>query len=469
MDDLLNMAATQQVALIASGRLSAGDLMQATLARIEAVNGSVNALVALRDADTVLAEARALDRGPVRGLLHGLPIAVKELSDVAGMPTTQGSPAMADNMASADAVHVARMRAAGAIFIGKTNAPEFGIGSHTFNPVYGTTRNPYDTGVSCGGSSGGAAVALATRMIGLADGSDMMGSLRNPAGWNNIYGFRPSLGRVPSDPVGDMYLHQLTTHGPMARSPEDLALLLNVLSGPDPRHPHGLAAAAFNAEDSDISGKRLAWLGDWGGAMAMEDGILPLCREALKVFEDAGCEVEDIAPPFSRDALWQSWTTLRSWAIATGLKPLMAAPDTRGQLKDTALWEAERGLALSAQEIQTASEIRSDWFRTAAVLFDRYDALVAPTAQVWPFALDQAWPAQIAGQGMDTYHRWMEVVIPASLIGLPALAMPAGFGAGGLPMGIQMIGRHGDDQGMLSLAQVYHGATRWPQKHPPQR
>ena len=197
-----------------------------------------------------------------------------------GIVTSEGSPAFADRVAVADDLHVARMRAAGAIFIGKTNAPEFGLGSHTFNPVFGATRNPYDRAVTCGGSSGGAAVALATRMTAIADGSDMMGSLRNPAGWNNVYGFRPTWGRVPSEPAGDGYLHQISTNGPMARSPADIALLLNVMAGPDGRQPLGLKADQFSAEDVDIRGKRIGWLGDWGGAWAMEAGILDLCETA---------------------------------------------------------------------------------------------------------------------------------------------------------------------------------------------
>ncbi|MEO3414030.1 amidase [Roseovarius sp. CAU 1744] len=468
MDDVLELEAGAQVALIAQGRLSAEELMRATLARIEAVNGTVNAIVALRDADTLLSEARAADKGPGRGALHGLPVAIKDLANVAGIVTSEGSPAYVDRVAQTDDLHVARIRAAGAIILGKTNTPEFGLGSHTFNPVHGVTHNPYDPTVSCGGSSGGAAVALATRMLSIADGSDMMGSLRNPAGWNNVYGFRPSWGRVPAEPEGDTYLHQLSTNGPMARCPADLALLLKVMSGPDPRRPHDLPAMRFDAEGAGISGKRIGWLGDWGRAWAMEDGILDLCQGAMEVFAEAGCVIEPVTAPFSLDALWDSWTMLRSWSVSVGLAPLMADQAARKKLKDTAIWEAERGMAMSAAEVQAASEIRSDWFRTAAALFERFDALAAPTAQVWPFAIDRAYPEAIAGQGMDTYHRWMEVAVPASLIGLPALALPAGFGPRGLPMGVQLIGRYGNDQGLLALAEAYHRRTLWPQKRPPE-
>ncbi|MGD9865397.1 MAG: amidase [Pseudodonghicola sp.] len=464
---LTRQSATQILADLSAGRLSAAELMQATLARIEAVNPQVNAIVALRDPDDLMAEAQAADSGPRRGPLHGLPIAVKDLVDVAGIVSSHGSPVLAGNLPKVDDLIAARMRAAGAILIGKTNVPEFGLGSHTFNPVYGATANPYDPALSCGGSSGGAAVALATGMTALADGSDMMGSLRNPAAWNNVYGFRPGWGLVPSEPRGDTFLHQLATLGPMARSPEDIALLLDVIAGPDPRQPHGTPhVPVAPLAPCNPKGMRIGWLGDWGGAFAMEAGVLELCESALKVFGDLGAHVETVAPPFSATAIWDSWITLRSWQVGAGLAPMMAQPAQRAKLKDSALWEAERGLAMGAMEVHRASVIRSDWFRRAAQLFEDYDALVLPTAQVWPFDVNQPWPTAIAGRAMDTYHRWMEVVVPISLLGLPALAAPAGFGAKGLPMGIQIFGRRGSDAQMLALGAAYHAATGWPQKRP---
>jgi len=469
MSDILALEASEQAARIAAGELSAEGLMRATLERIAQVNGALNAVVSLRDAEEVLAEARAADEGPARGVLHGLPLAIKDLADARGLPTSKGSPAFAGRIAQSDAPHVARLRAAGAIVIGKTNTPEFGLGSHTFNPVHGATCNPYDHGMSCGGSSGGAAVALAAGMLSIADGSDMMGSLRNPAGWCNVYGMRPSWGLVPGAGAveGDAFLHQISTEGPMARSPADLALLLGVMAGPDPRQPHGVVAPDLSLA-GDLSGRRIGWLGDWGGAWPMEAGILERGAEACAVFEELGCSVEPVAPPFAREALWESWTTLRSWTMACKLSALLEAPETRDLLKPDAVWEIERGRALSGLDVHAASVIRSDWFRRAADLFEIYDALVLPTAQVWPFPMGWDWPKDIAGVAMDTYHRWMEVVIPASLAGLPAVAVPAGFGANGLPMGVQLIGRRGGDGGLLRLAQAYHEATRWPQRHPPQ-
>ncbi|MFT5342542.1 MAG: amidase [Paracoccaceae bacterium] len=465
---LTRRSATELLFDLTTGELSAAALMQATLSQIERVNPKVNAIVALRDADALMAEATAADqsrsRGLVHGPLHGLPIAVKDLADVAGIVSSHGSPIFAGHVPDKDALIAQRMRDAGAILIGKSNVPEFGLGSHSFNPVYGVTRNPYDLSVSAGGSSGGAATALATGMTALADGSDMMGSLRNPAAWNNVYGFRPSFGRVPAEPEGDTFLHQLATHGPMARSPEDIALLLDVISGADPQQMHGYPVADIAPLGAvDPKGLRIGWLGDWGGAFAMELGILELSRDSLRVFEDLGCHVEPVAPPFSADAMWDSWITLRSWSVAMGLAPLM---NRKADLKDTALWEIERGLAYSAVEVHQASVVRSQWFRAAATLFDRYDALVLPSAQVWPFATELPYPTEIAGQAMDTYHRWMQVVVPVSLIGLPSLAMPCGFGAAGLPGGVQIFGPRGGDAPLLALGAAYHAATQWPQKRP---
>ena len=462
--DLTRISAEALLADLSSGHVSSAEVMSATLQRIEAVNGQVNAIVALRDADDLMAEARRVDAGPARGPLHGLPIAVKDLVNVAGIASTQGSPLFRDHVPEGDDLLAARLRAAGAILIGKTNTPEFGLGSHTFNPVYGATRNPYDPGRTCGGSSGGAAVALATGMLALADGSDMMGSLRNPAAWNNVYGFRPSWGWVPSEPVGDGYLHQLSTLGPMARSPEDIGLLLDVMAGPDPRQP--LAAPhqpVSPVQAVDLKGVRIGWLADWGGAFPMEAGILDQCQQAMAVFADLGAEVEDVPPPFDAERVWDSWITLRSWSVAAGLQPLA---ENKAALKDSAQWELARGLTLSAMDVHHASVARTEWFRRAAVLFQDYDALILPAAQVWPLEVELPYPTEIAGIAMDTYHRWMQVVTPVSLLGLPCLSLPAGFGAAGLPMGVQLFGPKNTDARLLSIGAAYHAATGWPQKRP---
>ncbi|MGQ3488490.1 amidase [Roseovarius pacificus] len=468
MSDILELGAVELRARLGAGQVSAEELMRATLERIEKTNGVLNAVVSMKDGDALMAEARAADAGPGSGALAGLPVCVKDMANAKGFPTSMGSPAFADKIAEKDDLFVSRMRDAGAIVIGKSNTPEFALGSHTFNTVHGATCNPYNSGVSCGGSSGGAAVALAARMVSIADGSDMMGSLRNPAGWNNVYGMRPSWGLVPAEPVADTFLHQISTEGPMARSPQDLALLLKVMAGPDPRQPHGMPVPELDLAGIDPAGVRIGWLGDWGGAYPMDDGILDLCQAACQSLADLGCRVEPVAAPYSREALWDSWTTLRSWTMASKLSALLENPKTRDQIKADAVWEIERGLAMKAVDVHKASVARSGWFRAAAALFDSYDALVLPTAQVWPFPMDWNWPAEVAGVGMDTYHRWMEAMVPASLAGLPALAMPAGFGENGLPMGIQLIGRKGSDRRLLEIAALYHEATFWPQKNPPE-
>lgn len=462
--DLCNLNATDLQTMLARRDVSPTELMAATYDRIEAVNPAVNAIVNLLPRDQAMDLAQAAEHTGPAGALYGMPIAIKDLANAKGFPTSMGSPLFSatDPMAKDD-IMVARMRAAGSIIIGKTNTPEFGLGSHTTNPVFGPCRNPWDTSKSAGGSSGGAAVALATRMVALADGSDMMGSLRNPAGWTGTYGLRPSFGAVPSEPMGDSFLHQLATNGPMARAPEDLALLLSVQAGPDPRQPHGIVLPPAQAARK----LRIGWLGDWNGAFPMEPGVIDCCLNAVNLLADMGHEIVDLDAGFDAEAMWDSWITLRSWQVATGLAPLEAKPNARDLLKPAALWELDRGKAMSAMDVHRASVTRSQWFARAAELFAQVDVLALPTAQCWPFDVDWDWPREIAGNSMDTYHRWMQVVVPASLIGLPALAVPAGFGAQGLPMGIQLIGPRASDFDLLELGKTYHKAADFAHKAPP--
>jgi amidase len=454
---LTDLSARDQLAGLTRGDFGAVDLMQATLKRIDAVNPKVNAIVSLRDPDVLLAEARALKPGP----LSGLPMAIKDLAETKGLRTTHGSPIYADHVPDADDLMVARLRAAGAIIIGKTNTPEMGLGSHTYNPVFGATRNPYALDRSAGGSSGGAAVALACQMVALADGSDMMGSLRNPAAWNNVYGMRPTAGLVPKAAERDTFSVPLSTSGPMARNPRDLGLLLSVMAEPNPDVPIRVSGDDFINLEPDLADRRIGWLGDWSGAYPMEDGVLALCRSALSRMEQLGAKVEVLAAPFPAEQLWDSWTTLRSFSIAMGERALWDDATKRALLKPELQWEIERGLRFTAEDIHKASVIRSQWFATAARLFQRFDALALPSAQCFPFPVDWTWPREIAGQSMDTYHRWMEVVVPVSLAGLPAVAIPTGF-ANGLPMGLQLFGRRGADRALLSLAEAWHQATDWP-------
>ena len=462
------MDARAQSAALERGEISSLELMDATLARIEAVNPTVNAVVSLRDGDRLRDEARAADNAPRAGWLHGMPIAIKDLANAAGLPTSMGSPLFAGQVAETDDLMVARLKAAGAIVIGKTNTPEFGLGSHTFNPVHGATRNPYDLTRSSGGSSGGAAAALATGILSMADGSDMMGSLRNPAGWNNVYGMRPTWGTVPNEPVGDMFLHQLATSGPMARSPADMAALLDVMTGRDPREPLSRDAPDTLAGIDDApSGLKIGWLGDWDGAFPYEDGIADISQDALRQMEGMGHKVESLAAPFDAEEMWRSWTDLRSFAVAGGLGVIHADAAKRAYLKPAAVWEIERGLAMTAMDVHRASVTRSDWFRKVTRMFESTDVLVLPSAQLWPFDVEWAYPETIAGRAMDTYHRWMQVVIPAGLIGLPVANVPVGFGENGLPAGIQLIGPRGSDGLLLRLAQQWHRATDWPRAQPP--
>ncbi len=466
MDDLMRLSALELSATLAKGSVGAVEVMRATLERIAAVNPALNAVVSLRDEDTLLAAAAAADAAPREGWLHGIPMAVKDLVATRGIRTTWGSPLYSDHVPASDELLARRLRDAGAILIGKTNTPEFGLGSHSYNPVHGVTCNPYDPVRAAGGSSGGAGAALAARMVCVADGSDMMGSLRNPAAWNNVYGMRPTFGLVPSDGVGEMFLHPLSTQGPMARCPRDLAALLSVMAGPDPAQPVG---AAFKADDlsGGVAGRRIGWLGDWGGAYAMEPGLLDRAVVALNKLEELGAVVSPVAPPMAACRIWDSWVALRAWAMAGAHGTLLDDPSRRDRLKPELVWEIETGRALSNTAILQASAARSDWFRAAARLFRDFDALVLPSAQVWPFPAEWHWPQDIAGRSMETYHRWMEVVVPVSLIGLPAVNLPAGFGENGLPAGIQLFGPRGADLALLKMAHAYHEATDWPGARPP--
>ena len=474
---LVDLAAHELAALIAEGDASCREVMEAFLERIEAVNPRHNAIVSLRDGDALLKEAERCDLELVRdsvddqprSFLFGLPQAIKDILPTAGIRSTMGSPILKDFVPAADALMVQRMKAAGCIVIGKTNTPEFGLGSHTFNEVFGATRNAFDATKSAGGSSGGAAVALAMRMLPVADGSDSMGSLRNPAGWNNVYGFRPSQGRVPAWPVQDAWVTHFGTEGPMARNVRDLALLLDVQAGYDARAPLSLAtepsfARRLDDADSDADSKsaaptRIGWLGDLGGHLAMDADVLEVCAQALSRLVDVGCEVEPMALGFAPDRLWDAWLVWRWWILNGRLSPFLKTPENRALIKPEALWEHDQGARLSASQVMAASVERTAFYQHVLTLFEHADVLALPSAQVWPFDVDARWPKVIAGRAMDTYHRWMEVVIIATFAGLPCISVPAGFNAAGLPMGLQLIGRPRGDMELLRLARRYEEAA----------
>ena len=462
---LTDLSASALSTAIASHAISCRELMQATLARIHALNPTHNAIVNLAPGDVLLTHADACDaelaQGHSRGWLHGVPVAIKDLSDAAGFPTTRGSPLLLDNWPARDGLMVSRMRAAGAIVIGKTNTPELGLGSHTFNVPFGATRNAWDASRSAGGSSGGAAVALSLRMLPVADGSDFMGSLRNPAGWNHVFGMRPSQGRVPANNVPEAWVSQLGTEGPMARSMEDLGRLLATQSGHDAGAPLSmqstLGVPAFANDAGAMRGLRIGWLGDLAGYLPMEPGVLDACRDALRHCEAAGAVVEEIPLGMDPAQLWECWLVWRRALTGPRVDALLKlVPDARDHIKPEALWEYDQSRQLPFSDFMQASQVRTAFYHHLRTLFAQWDVLALPSAQCWPFPVEQRWPQQVAGRTMDTYHRWMEVTIYATLAGVPALCVPAGFHENGRwPMGLQLLAPMGADAKLLQVGAAY--------------
>ena len=460
-DSITSLDAEALSRAIHARTLGCREVMAAYLERIHALNPRFNAIVNLGSDDALLRQADARDaelaRGESRGWMHGFPQAIKDTAHAAGFPSTLGSVLLKDAVAVQDSVMTARMKAAGCIVVGKTNMPEFGLGSHTFNELFGATPNPWDPTRSAGGSSGGAAVALTLRLLPVADGSDFMGSLRNPAGWNHVFGMRPSQGRVPAWPVQDVWVAQLGSDGPMGRTVCDLAQLLQVQAGHDARVPLSIRAplAPFRG-DTSLRGVRVGWLGDIGGHLAIEDGILEVCEEALAKFDAEGAIVEPLPLGFSPDALWQAWLVWRRALVASRLAPFLAKEGARARIKPEALWEYDQAQSLGFAEFMQASVVRSAFHTHVIGLFERFDVLALPCAQVWPFPLEQRWPKHIAEREMDTYHRWMETTLYATFAGLPAISVPAGFDpTGRWPMGLQLIGGPQGDAKLLEVAAAY--------------
>ncbi len=453
--------------LFTAGEASSVEIVTAHLGQIDALNPAHNAIVTLRDRKDILADAVAADearmRGAAQGPLAGLPVAFKDLQPTKGLRTTFGSPLFADFIPEEDSLTIARVKAAGAIVIGKTNTPEFGLGSHTYNTVFGATRNAFDTALSAGGSSGGAGVAVALRMLPVADGSDFGGSLRNPGAFNNVFGFRPSLGRVPNVPAKDAFFGQFSTDGPIARTVEDLAMLLSVMAGYDPRSPIASADEGFRYEDrldgAEALTPKVAWLGDLGGRLPTEPGILDICEAALRAMEPAGWRIEPLTPAFDFAALWRAFVTLRGLAALGSHGRYRADAGSYAKLKPEMRWEIEQAEKLSADDIAAAALVRSAWRETALALLERFDALALPTAQVFPFPVEWDWPKAIAGQAMDSYHRWFEVAAPGSMSGFPVVNLPTGFASDGRPMGVQLIGRPRADLELLRIAAAYEAAA----------
>ncbi|AET94310.1 amidase (plasmid) [Burkholderia sp. YI23] len=469
-NDIVSLDAVALSQRIHAREISCVEVMNAYLAQIDRLNPTVNAIVAMQNRDAVLALANERDaqlsRGESLGPLHGFPQAPKDILPVAGMVTTKGSPIYAGETSQVDAVVFERARKAGAIFIGRTNSPEFGLGGHTYNPVYGTTRNAFDPSRSAGGSSGGAAVSVALRMLPCADGSDMMGSLRTPAAFNNVFGFRTTPGCVPYAPSDDVFFQQFSVAGPIARTIPDLGLLLSVQAGFDTRAPLSRRSdnpAAFvdslERATLDTRDTRIGWLGDLNGHLPTEAGLMDTYASALRHFESAGCIVEPASIAFDFDVLWDAWMVLRSLTFSGTNAPLYRDAAKRKLLKPEAIWEIERGLKLSGEDVSRAVRARAAWYQAINALFDRFDYLVMPSAQVFPFDAALDWPHVVADREMDTYHRWMETVVPATMASLPALSAPAGFGPNGLPAGLQIIGPTQDDLGVLQIGLAYDRAS----------
>jgi amidase len=473
--DIVSLDAVALSRAIHARDVSCVEVMNASLAQIDRLNPTVNAIVAMQNRDTLIALANERDtqlsRGESLGPLHGFPQAPKDILPVAGMVTTKGSPIYAGEISQIDAVVFERARKAGAIFIGRTNSPEFGLGGHTYNPVYGTTRNAFDPSRSAGGSSGGAAVSVALRMLPCADGTDMMGSLRTPAAFNNVFGFRTTPGCVPYAPSDDVFFQQFSVAGPIARTIHDLGLLLSVQAGFDARAPLSRRsddpAAFVDALERDMRGTRIGWLGDLNGHLPTEIGLMDTFASALRHFETAGCTVEPASIDFDLDRLWNAWIDLRCLTISGTNAALYRDAAKRKLLKPEAVWEIERGLKLSGEQVSRAIRDRSAWYQAIHALFDRFDYLVMPSAQVFPFDAGLDWPHVIAGREMDTYHRWMETVVPATMASLPALSTPAGFSPDGLPAGLQIIGPTQADLGVLQLGLAYDRASGFSSRRSP--
>jgi amidase len=466
-NDLCFQTATELARRIRAREISVTEVVQAHLARIERVNPKVNAIVTLT-AERALAEARskdaALARGEAAGPLFGLPVAHKDLVPTKGIRTTFGSLIYHDHVPEQDALLVERLRAAGAITIGKTNTPEFGAGSQTFNEVFGRTLNPYDPTKTCGGSSGGAAVALACGMVPIADGSDTGGSLRNPASFCNVVGLRGAIGRVPPWPTDNAWA-LLHVPGPMARTVADVALMLSAMAGPDRRSPIAIAEPGdrFRAPlGRDFKGVRIAWSRDLGG--------LPVDRRVTKVldaqratFAVLGCQIEDGQPDFAEAR--QVFQVQRALNFATRYGPLLERH--RDKIKDTVIWNIEEGLKLTAREIGDADQQRTRLYHRVREFMERHEFLLLPAAQVPPFEVTQPYVTEINGVRLPTYIDWMRVCSDITVTGLPAISVPAGFTDDGLPVGLQIVGRHQDDWGVLQLAHAFEQATGFHRRLPP--
>jgi amidase len=466
-DELCLRPATELATMVRAREISARELIDAHLERIDRLNPALNAVVTL-DPEGARAAADAADAvlasGVEVGPLHGLPVAHKDTHATGGMRTTWGSPLHADTVPAHDELVVARLKAAGAIRIGKTNVPEFAAGSHTFNPLFGVTHNPYRHGLSAGGSSGGAAAALAAGLVPLAEGSDMGGSLRNPAAFCNVVGLRPTPGRVPTWPAA-MGWSQLSVQGPMGRTVADVALQLCALAGPDPRVPISLEEPGSVFAPPllrSLTGLRVAWAPDLGGRVTVDPAITAVLASSLGVFADLGADVAEDCPDLS--GADEVFGTLRAWLFQAAFGEISRhSPD---KVKESIRWNAELGARLTGPDLARAEQLHTRLHERVVSFFDRYDVLLAPTTQVLPFPVELEYPTEIAGVHQENYLEWMRSCTVISATGCPALSVPGGFTADGLPVGLQIIGRPRADRTVLEVGHAFEQATRFGERRP---
>ena len=468
MSDLsVYSSARTMAAAVAAKEISARELLELHLDRIAATNPAVNAVVNL-DADRAREQAagadEALASGAVVGPLHGLPFAFKDTHEVAGWPTTFGSPLREDHVSRTDDLVVERIRAAGVVVIGKTNVPEWAAGSHTFNPIFGTTRNPYDLDRSAGGSSGGAAAALASGMVPLADGSDMGGSLRNPASFCNVVGLRPSVGRVPTWPTTNAW--ELTSvSGPMARDVEDLAFLFSVIAGPSSRAPMSLETPgkAFAPPlDGRLDGVRVGVSIDLGGAFAVDDAVAGVVRRQADVFAEAGAMVDEAHPRMT--GAEEIFRTLRAWHFQHRFGALLAKRP--GAFKPSLAENIRAGVDLSGADVARAYELRTRLAERVRVFFESHDVLLMPVSQVPPFSAEEEYPSRINGEVQATYLDWMRSAYFVTVTGCPAISVPAGFTAEGWPVGVQLVAAPNQERRLLEIAHGFERANPSGQRRP---
>ena len=467
VSEICFMTATEMVNRIRSRELSCREVMEAHLNQIERVNPAVNAIVTRISSEQALALADAADNALVQGKeigpLHGLPIAHKDLVPTKGMRTTFGSPIYKDFVPDHDGLIVERLKNAGAITIGKTNTPEFGAGSQTFNPVFGETLNPYDTTKTCGGSSGGAAVALACGMLPLADGSDMGGSLRNPGNFCNIVGFRTSPGRVPVWPRLTGWF-PIPVQGPMARTVQDVSLMLSAIAGPDPRSPIAIADSGKSFTqplERDFKDVKIAWSRNLA-ELPVDSRVTQALQNQRHVLAGLGCKVEEGQPDFrDADEIFKIW---RAWSYELQFGDLLEAH--RDQMKDTVIWNIEQGRKLSGPEIGRAEIKRTELYQRVREFMEDYEFLICPVNQVPPFDVNRRWIEEIDGVKMETYIDWMKSCYYITVTGLPAISVPCGFTPEGLPVGMQIVGRHNADFSVLQLAYAFETATEFWKQHP---